>query len=368
MFDQITLLAVDDDCMNLEMLELMLSELDCGVLKAENGQRALELLEAEPSIDVVLLDLEMPVMDGFETIKHLKQSFQWREIPVIVVTSSANEVTRMLSLGANDFIAKPYNPVELRLRVMNHVRGKRLADLAKEMNSILEGEVVKKTAALKKALDLSRDAEYEIALRLGRAAEFRDQDTGMHIRRISELSAQLARLAGLSDEQCEILRFASPMHDVGKIGIPDRILCKPGKLDTVEFNTIKLHTVIGGQILSDAERFPVIDAGGIIALQHHEKWDGNGYPAGIKGEQIHVFARIVSIVDVFDALSSERPYKAAFPLEQVVGFMEQERGTSFDPRLLDLFLGNLELFTAIRERLKDEPDKQAHLLMMEQQR
>ena len=357
MFDEVTILAVDDDCMNLKMLEIMLAELDCRLIKAENGQQALDMLAIEANIDVVLLDLEMPVMDGYETIKRIKQSSSWREIPVIVVTAGTHEVTRTLSLGANDFIAKPYNPDELRLRVMNHVRSKKLSDLAKDMNNALEVEVVKKTAALQKALNQSREAEYEISLRLGRAAESRDQETGMHTRRISELSKQLAQLLSVSEEQCDVLCFASPLHDVGKIGIPDRILLKPGKLDQTEFNIMKMHTTIGAKILADAENFPVIDAGSIIALQHHEKWDGSGYPSGLKGEEIHLFARIVSIVDVFDALSSERPYKKAFPLEKTLGIMEEGRCEFFDPNLLDLFLNNIDRFIEIREKLKDEPEE-----------
>jgi putative two-component system response regulator len=358
MFDEVTILAVDDDMMNLEMLEVMLSELDCRILKASDGQQALDLMESNPHIDVVLLDLEMPVMDGYETIKRIKQSFSWRDIPVIVVTAGTTEVTRTLQLGANDFIAKPYNPEELRLRVMNHVRSKKLSDLAKDMNSVLEGEVVKKTAALQKALELSKEAEYEISLRLGRAAEFRDQETGMHTRRISELSKWLATIAGIPSDQCEVLRFASPLHDVGKIGIPDRILLKPGKLDEGEFEIMKQHTTIGGKILFDAERYPVIDAGSIIARQHHEKWDGSGYPARLKGEDIHVFARIVSIVDVFDALSSERPYKKAFPLDKTISIMEEGRAVFFDPALLELFLNNIDEFVEIRDSLKDAQEEQ----------
>lgn len=357
MFDEIRILAVDDDCMNLEMLEIMLTELDCTLLKAENGLRAMEILEAEPRVDVILLDLEMPVMDGYETIERIKQSFDWRDIPVIVVTAGTNEVTRTLALGANDFIAKPYNPEELRLRVMNHVRSKKLSDLAKDVNSVLESEVVKKTAALRRALDQSKDAEYEISLRLGRAAEFRDQETGMHTRRISELSRHLAALALVPQDQCDVLLFASPLHDVGKIGIPDRILLKPGKLDPNEFAIMKLHTTIGGKILSEAERYPVIDAGSTIARQHHEKWDGSGYPNGLKGEDIHLFARIVSIVDVFDALSSERPYKKAFPLDKTLAILEEGRGNFFDPSLLELFLNNIDDFVKIREKLKDDPQE-----------
>ena len=358
MIDDITVLAVYDDSMNLEMLELMLSDLDCTVIKAGDGLQALNMLEAYPNIDVILLDLEMPVMDGYETIKRIKQSQSWLEIPIIVVTAGTTEVTRTLALGASDFIAKPYNPEELRLRVMNHVRSKKLSDLAKNMNSVLESEVIKKTAALQKALEFSQEAEYEISIRLGRAAEFRDQETGMHTRRISELSKHLAKLAGFNKDQCEVLRKASPLHDVGKIGIPDKILLKPGKLEVDEFEIMKQHTTIGGEILADSGLYPILSAGSIIALQHHEKWDGSGYPLGMRGEEIDIFARIVSIVDVFDALSSERPYKKAFPLDKTISILKEGRSVFFDPNLFDLFLNNTEQFVEIREALRDAPEEQ----------
>jgi putative two-component system response regulator len=307
----------------------------------------------------------MPVMDGYETIKRIKQSQSWREIPIIVVTAGTTEVTRTLALGASDFIAKPYNPEELRLRVMNHVRSKKLSDLAKNMNSVLESEVIKKTADLQKALEFSQEAEYEISIRLGKAAEFRDQETGMHTRRISELSKHMGKLAGLTEEQCEVLHRASPLHDVGKIGIPDKILLKPGKLEFEEFEIMKQHTTIGGAILSDSDLYPLISSGSMIAMQHHEKWDGSGYPNGLRGEGIDIFARIVSIVDVFDALSSERPYKKAFPLEKTISIMEEGRNIFFDPALLDLFLNNTEHFVTIREGLQDAPEKEMHMREVE---
>ena len=355
MSDEIIVLAVDDDSMNLEMLDLMLSDMNCTVLKAGDGQQALNLMETNPGIDVVLLDLEMPVMDGYETIKRIKGNYSWLDIPVIVVTAGTTEVTRTLELGANDFIAKPYNSEELRLRVKNHVRSKKLSDITKNMNSILEKEVIKKTAALQEALDFSRETEYEISIRLGKAAEFRDQETGMHTRRISELSKHLGKLADLTIDQCEVLRRASPLHDVGKIGIPDKILLKPGKLDFDEFEIMKEHTTIGGEILADSGLYSILSAGAIVALQHHEKWDGSGYPNGLRGEEIDVSARIVSIVDVFDALSSDRPYKNAFPLDKSLKIMAEGRNTSFDPHLFDLFISDIEYFVKIRESLKDTP-------------
>jgi len=347
-------LAVDDIEMNRYMVRLMLDGCsDIAVIEAENGREALEILERKQSVDIVLLDLEMPVMNGYEALQRIKGDDRFREIPVIVLTADRSEVTKTLAMGANDFMAKPYDPEELKLRVMNHVRSKKLNEMVCDMNRILQDEIIRKTSELQKALDFSRKAEFEITVRLGRAAEFRDTETGLHIRRISELSRELAVLAGLDAQECDILKHASPLHDVGKIGIPDRVLLKPGKLDPGEFDLMKMHTVIGSEILSEAGEFPVIKAGQIVALQHHEKWDGSGYPHGLSGTGIHVFGRIVMVADVFDALTSSRPYKKAFPLEKAVEIMLEGKGTFFDPRLLDLFLDNLKVFVNIKEKYKD---------------
>lgn len=354
MRDQLTILAVDDMEMNLLMMRAMLAPLgDFEYLEARNGREAIQLLQGTPDIDIVLLDLEMPEMDGFEVLDVMKRSEGWRDIPVIVITADRAEVHKTLAMGANDFMAKPYDHEELRLRVMNHVRSKKLAELARDMNDILEQEVVRKTSALRKALDLSRKAEFEISIRLGRAAEFRDLETGMHIRRMSSLSHNLALRAGLSDQESEILRHAATLHDVGKIGIPDSILLKPGKLDHHEFELMKSHTLIGGKILSAGDEFPVIAAGRIVAMQHHEKWDGSGYPHGLAGNDIHVYGRIVMIADVFDALTSERPYKKAFTVDHAVELMLEGRGSAFDPELLDLFIAHLPEFVDISDRYQD---------------
>ncbi len=355
----IRVLAVDDVEFNLDLIEVMLTGLsgleDLTMLRAMNGREALDILEQRDNIDIILLDLEMPVLNGFETLKILKRHERFREIPVIVVTADRSEVLKTLTMGANDFLAKPYDPQELKLRVMNHVRIKKMNDIKLDMNDALEHEVVKKTAALQSALALSQEAEYEISLRLGKAAEYRDLETGMHTVRISHFSRELAELAGMSEEECEIVRYASPLHDVGKIGIPDRILLKPGKLTDQELEIMRMHAAIGGKILSDAKRFPVIEAGRIIAEQHHERWDGNGYPNRLKGTDIHIYGRIVMVVDVFDALASERPYKKAFSLEQTIDMMRKDRGIFFDPALLDLFMDNLDRFVAIKNSLQDTP-------------
>lgn len=354
MNDTVKILAVDDVAMNLEMLERMLGEGGDNVIKASNGREALELLATNPETDVILLDLEMPVMGGIELLSHLKTDERYREIPVIIITSSKNEAIPTLSHGADDFITRPYNPSELRLRVSHLVRSKKLRDLTCDMNSVLESEVVKKTAQLREALSASRKAELEISLRLGRAAEFRDLETGLHTKRISEFSRQLGALLGLGENECDLLRYSSPLHDVGKIGIPDSILLKPGKLNSAEMIIMKKHTVIGGLILAGSDDLPVITAGRIIALQHHERWDGSGYPYGLSAEGIHLFGRIVMIADVFDALRSKRPYKDSFTLEESLSIMQNDSGTFFDPRVLAVFLANANLFEKIRREFFDE--------------
>ncbi|MRR07466.1 MAG: response regulator [Deltaproteobacteria bacterium] len=352
--DKVTVLAVDDSELNLRIMRDVLKGLgDIEIHEARNGKEALSCLAERFDVDIVLLDLEMPEMNGYETLQHLKKHVRYRDIPVIVVTSERSEVKKILEMGANDFMPKPYDPGELTLRVMNHVRSKKLSDLTRDMTGVLEKEIVRKTAALRKALSFSREAEFEISLRLGRAAECRDLVTGRHIRCISEISKRLAILRGLSNEQCEIVRHASPLHDVGKIGIPDRILLKPGKLDAEEFELMKTHSVIGGNILDDGDKFPVIKAGRIIALQHHERWDGKGYPEGRAGADIHIYGRIVMIADIFDALTSERPYKKPYSLEKTFEIMQRDRGVFFDPELLDLFMENRADFIRIKERFGD---------------
>lgn len=371
----VSVLIVDDESHVLHSLLRLFRRESFSVFCADSGQKGLEMLAGLNNVALIISDQRMPGMNGTEFLQR-SQVVSPDSVRMLLTGFSDihNTVAAMNEGGATRYIAKPWQDDELLQTVHNSLAIYRLQqenyhqqEVIKAQNEELQGwnshlkeqvqlqtaQISAQNIALQKALELSRKAEYEISFRLARAVEFRDHETGMHIRRISEFSKHLASLAGLPDEHCETLRLASPLHDVGKVGIPDRILLKQGKLDQSEFDIMNMHTTIGGEILSDADHYPVISAAMIIARQHHEKWDGSGYPSGIKGEEIHIFARIVSIVDVFDALNSERPYKKAFTLDKTIGIMEEGRGMFFDPDLLDIFMSNTEDFVEIMERLKD---------------
>jgi len=350
------ILAADDIDYNLELIkDIFHDEIDLIVITAKNGKEVFDVLQDnnDIGIDLILLDLSMPVMDGFEVLEKLQEDPILSLIPVIVVTANADEKITALQLGASDFISKPYDILELKLRASNYINIGQYQRYLNKTNLYLEKKVTERTLQLQKALALSKKTEYEISLRLGKASEYRDLETGMHIKRMSLYAEKLAQLAGLDKDECELIRYAAPLHDVGKVGIQDNILLKPGKLSHEEFEVMKTHTLIGGEILKDADEFPIIKLGQIIALQHHEKYDGNGYPNGLKGSEIHLYARIVAIADVFDALSSVRVYKKAFSIEESLTIMEKERGKQFDSELFDLLKNNICDFIAIKEKYKD---------------
>lgn len=351
----VTILAVDDQPLNLDLVELSFIEKEhVKIIRATSGEDALGVLEKEIKPDVILLDLAMPAMDGFEVLKIIKSDGRWNTIPVIVLTANAEEKQRALRKGASDFLSKPYDIEELQLRTLNYAKIKHYQDHLAESNAYLEERVQERTAELEKALLQAKKTEYEISARLGKASEYRDLETGMHIKRMSYYSAKLAELAGLDEEEIELVLYASPLHDIGKVGIPDHILLKPGRFTPEEFEIMKLHAVLGGKMLEGGEEYPVIRAGRTIALQHHEKYDGSGYPKGLKKEEIHIHARIVAIADVFDALSSERVYKKAFSIEETMRMMKEGSGSHFDPALIALLEENLDLFLEIRAKFPDE--------------
>jgi putative two-component system response regulator len=359
----VPILLVDDRPENLLSLEALLGKHDYELVRALSGNEALRLT-LKHDFALVLLDVQMPDMDGFETAELMRSHPKTRHIPVIFVTAGMKSLQfqfKGYDTGAVDYLLKPIEPVFLQSKVKVFAELYRQRCELERHKHHLEELVDQKTAELQQiatdlqaSLALSNEAEYEICVRLGRAAEFRDLETGQHTRRISEMAAALAELAGLTPAMVKLLRFASPLHDVGKVGIPDQILLKPGKLDEQEMETIRLHTILGGRLLAEAGHFPALKLGRVIALQHHEKWDGSGYPHGLRCKEISLVARIVTIVDIFDALLSDRPYKNGFALPKAVEIMREGEGSFFDPGLLPLFLNNLQHFVTIRNQLHDK--------------
>jgi putative two-component system response regulator len=339
---------------------------DVQITRAVNGQEALNALAKDPDYRVILLDLAMPIMDGFETLSRLKADAVYSQIPVIVVTANSEEKHRALRAGASDFLAKPIDVEELKLRTLNYAKIKEYQDNLSDVNRLLEDKVQQRTSQLQEALVLAKKTEYEISARLGKASEYRDLETGMHIKRMSHYSAKLAELIGLPSDEVELVLYASPLHDIGKVAIPDQILLKPGRFTPEEFEIMKLHSTLGGKMLETDGNYPVIEAGRIIALQHHEKIDGTGYPHGLAGEDIHIHARIVSIADVFDALSSERVYKKAFSIEKTIEIIEEGSGTHFDAELVRVFVNNLDEFLKIKEAFPDEEETPSIMNLIDQ--
>lgn len=354
MFEEVSkILVVDDETVNLELISaIFIDSPNIMILTASDGLEAMEVLKNHTP-DVIVLDIRMPRMDGIEVLDALKSDQSTSHIPVVVLSGDEKERKNALKHGANDFIPKPFDAEELKLRVLNNLQVKKYQDLIKNINEVLQKEVMKKTKELREALELAREAEYEMVVKLGMLSEFRDEETGQHIRRISHYSKLLAQLAGLSEFEQNILFYASPLHDVGKVGIPDSILKKPGPLTSEEFELMKLHTIIGGKILTSDQRFITLHAGKIIAEQHHEKWDGSGYPKGLKEREIHIYARIVAVCDVFDAMTSDRVYRPAFTVEQTLEIMKKGKGSHFDPQLIEIFFNNIDEFIKIRETFRD---------------
>jgi len=346
------ILAVDDEQFNLDLIEATFGlDENINLIFANSGQEAISQIK-RVQIDVVLLDISMPMMDGIETLKKMRAIN--KTIPIIMVTANHEKKRESLQSEASDFITKPYNIDELRLRTINYAKLNHYTRQIENQKEFLEDEVKLRTESLVNALSLAKETEEEIAFRIGKVAEYRDLETGGHIKRMSHYSYHLAKLYGMTDDECELLLSSAPLHDVGKVAISDNILLKPGKFEKYEFEIMKKHSEIGAQILEGAEKFPIIETGRIIALEHHEKYDGSGYPAGKIANEINIYARIVAIADVFDALNSKRVYKNAMTLESVLKIMREGRGTHFDPKLIDLFLNNIDDFSEIQKQFPDE--------------
>lgn len=445
-----TLLVVDDLPTNIQLVaEILKSEYR--VLFATDGATALKLL-AQKKVDLILMDIMMPQMDGYETSRRIREELGLRDVPIIFLTANADQqsLVKGFEHGAADFIAKPFNPVELKLRIKTHLElyatKAQLKHYLEENQLVLrqykeavdEGAIVSKTdthgiityvndefcriseytrnelmghphnivrhtdmpkgafremwqtlkskqswrgiiknrtksgstyvvkALIKPILnkegevveymairqDITEvyqlqneivDTQKEIIEKLGELSESRSKETGHHVRRVAEYSALLARLYDLPLHEIELIKMASPMHDIGKIAIPDGILLKPGKLDEEEFKVMMTHAQKGYDVFQNSKR-ELLQAAAVIAHEHHERWDGRGYPRGLKEDEIHIYGRITAVADVFDALGSDRIYKRAWPLEKILELLRSEAGKQFDPRLVALFLEHLEEF------------------------
>ena len=338
--DKPIILVVDDIPDNIHTLSGILSD-DYRIKAATNGEKAIQIANSKPAPHLILLDIMMPEMDGYEVCRCLKSSAITCDIPIIFVTAKSEVVDEQkgFEMGAVDYITKPVSPPIVKARVKTHIA-------LYDQNLSLSNQVKERTALLEKR-------RLEVIQRLGRAAEYKDNETGMHVVRMSHYSKILAQQLDVSPRWVELVFQASPMHDIGKIGIPDAVLRKPGKLDKDEWEVMQTHVKIGADIIANSESL-LLQMAQEIALYHHEKWDGSGYPHKLKGEEIPLSARIVAIADVFDALTSERPYKEAWPVEKAVALLEEEAGSHFDPTLVPIFVQQLDEILKIKDSFKDE--------------
>ena len=361
-----SILIIDDEDGLRRSLCAYLEDQDHELLQAANGQQGLEAMRAAlPDLDAVIVDLNMPVLDGYGFLE--KAVAEAPELPIVVLSGVGvvDDALRAVRLGAWDYLTKPLG----NLKVLDHT----LAKVMEKARLIRENRAYQENL---EALVRERTAELErtrrqIMHRLSRAAEYKDNETGHHVIRVGEIAAVLARALGFDDEQCANIRDCAPLHDIGKIGIPDAVLLKPGKLDPEEWKTMQQHCVFGCEILGPltsknearrscqlwdmpgADGNELLDLARNLALLHHERWDGTGYPLGLSGEQIPLEARIVAVVDTYDALASERPYKKAFPEEKCLAIIRESAGSHFDPAVVEAFFRNVDAIRTIRQRWQD---------------
>ncbi|MCB1878018.1 MAG: response regulator [Chromatiales bacterium] len=338
------LLVVDDQPANVKLLEKMLKVAGfTNVTGVVDSREVMPLQQAQP-FDLILLDIRMPFMDGFEVMQKLAEGVTDDYIPVLVLTAQTDRETRIraLELGAKDFVTKPFDRIEVLSRIRNLLEVRLLHTELREQNEILVQRVRERTAEIE-------HTRRQVVARLGRAAEFRDNETGMHVVRMSHFSQLIGLDLGMSEQEADMLLQAAPMHDLGKIGIPDGVLLKPGKLTLEEWQIMKTHPEIGAEILGGSD-YPLLQMAHTIALTHHEKWDGSGYPSGLSGADIPLVGRIVAVADVFDALTTERPYKHAWTVEQATEEIRSQAGRHFDPAVVDSFLRCLPRLLEVKSR------------------
>jgi putative two-component system response regulator len=355
------ILVVDDDGVTRKITQTLVEGLGYESELASDGIEALAKLRLD--VDLVLLDVMMPGLDGFEVCRRIRQDPRNNDVPVIMVTSLASRDDRLRAVeaGANDFIAKPVDKIELRARSASLLKIKDAQDALKRYQAQLEEMVEQRTASLRKALEemaaaqrLAYLAQLDTVERLAIVAEYKDKVTAKHIHRMSQYCAILAGGLKLPPGEVELILHASRMHDVGKIAVPDAILRKPSGLDGAEWIVMRGHPTIGSLILANSSS-QLLQAGRVIALCHHERWDGTGYPNGLAGDSIPLWGRICAVADVFDAVTSERPYKPASSTEDAFAILREGRGTQFDPQVVDAFFDNLDEILAVWAKHQDEP-------------
>ncbi len=341
------ILVVDDEPANLKLMERILAGHGCEFVTSVQDPREVAELVANERFDLILLDLNMPHLDGYQVMEQLHELDLPVLPPVVVLTAQHGKdfLLRALALGARDFVTKPFDRNELMMRVRNLLEAHLAHQFLNAQKEVLENMVRVRTEEL-------RHSHLQVVRHLGRAAEYRDEETGNHILRMSHICQLLASEIGWGPDQCELLLHSSPLHDIGKIGIPDAILLKPGKLDADEWEVMKTHTIIGAQML-EGDESKLMTMAREIAISHHEKWDGSGYPNGLSGDRIPMTGRIAALADVFDALTSERPYKKAWTLEATLGLIRENRGRHFDPTLVEVLEDNLPKVLEIKARFQE---------------
>jgi putative two-component system response regulator len=344
-FGATKILAVDDTQSIGTMISRWLASEGFGCDTATNVDDALDLLQQQ-QYELIISDIMMPGRTGIELLEIVKEAYPDTAVIMATAVDDRKTAVNTLQLGAFGYVIKPFDRNEFIINVVNALERRRLTIASKEYEHRLEQEVRDRTKDI-------RRREEEIALRLISASGYRDEETGEHIKRLGQYSAAMAEAMGWEQEIIDYLRIAAPMHDVGKIGIPDEVLRKPGKLSADEFQIIKGHCEIGERILGGSS-IPLLQLAASIALSHHEKWDGSGYPQGLRGEAIPAAARIVAVADVYDALSNDRVYRAAMPEEKVLQIMNEGKGSHFDPEIYDCFYGNLPLFRKILAECRDQ--------------